>query len=943
MLNVSDAVFNTNLPVPLIREIRIIPIDQEQEQIKQFSFVVDVVISTRNPNYDSAFNLNVSAIMSRKNETFIDRPQVLMSYAKSSSPFVKNIKIDNLIKNTSTQYYNKNSDSTLYSKVISVPFSLESVNDINYLSILCFTNSISKRSDSNVPFNMESQLADTSRPVLEKVIQRGTISRQSVVYKMIDTVAGYGQEGDVWAGPVHMHPGNGLMAEAQHIDKPHPRLSMVMLPNQKIKDYRTKLVNNFIKSQRRPEVSGNYLSKVYYSRSKDGSVKIHTTFNLLDYVRDNAQLSHLFGSDESLLSTAKLLDIKVYRTTVGKTNYGNHLTPDKISDTACIDESLSKRLVGTLSDGAVQVITPNPTSINNNFLSLLIDDSQIVDEKEGLYHYDIEIEMNDNSAKVLSDLTSQLKDTLVEAQHYDLKVNNYDKKVKDYDFNTFVRERQLKTDNSWKRSLELYISILRFMFGRSVGDTAVSLVARRMLAFVNPYSVTPESLSEFNSILNDFIQIVDKSIQKYSTGNIHKSKNFNSKIAGSSPLVKKLKFVSDIKENYENKLTINNGFDYLGEFISPSTRGLGQISFRQYELRIDKEVQKYNVPSPNQAGVNKYGFLSPRFVSTNTISIETAKNINFDQSLDLLSANENKSTMSKNFKANPGIETAKFDSMDFLLGQSGLQFEPKLTSLKKIRNSIPGKTAEIIDSSEYLSDSSPFVKTGRDARTAVSGSELIKFKNDVRESTKFADNPLLKGLVEAKATSFKAVKASDIELISGSLAATQLQNAPESIQELNSLEQNINFNSVVRVEYSTGNGDQWLPLNNQSYQTIKNTSAAIVCRVSQQNKVLNVENKFHLEGYDQLFILGDTTEQAANSRPTSDQLIDSIKKDVKKLFTETLNYKSAGGGVMSEYLSSAMATRNLAVSGPRRSRRRRQRVTTTARTTGGTTSGGGRY
>ena len=91
-----------------------------------------------------------------------------------------------------------------------------------------------------------------------------------------------------------------------------------------------------------------------------------------------------------------------------------------------------------------------------------------------------------------------------------------------------------------------------------------------------------------------------------------------------------------------------------------------------------------------------------------------------------------------------------------------------------------------------------------------------------------------------------------------------------------------------------------------------------------------------------MFILGDTTEQAANSRPTSDQLIDSIKKDVKKLFTETLNYKSAGGGVMSEYLSSAMATRNLAVSGPRKSRRR-QRTATTARTAGGATSGGGSY
>ena len=940
MLNISPAVFNSSLPVPLIKEIRIIPVEQKQEQIKQLNIVVDVVVSTKKPNYNNAFNLNVSAVMSPRDEKYINRPEVLARYAKSSSPIIKNIKIDNLAKNVSTQYFNKDVDSALYSKVISVPLTLQTISNIRHLSILCFTNSISNRQDSNTPFNLAAQAVSTGRPILEKVIQQGSVSRQSAVFKMTDTVAGYGKEGDVWVGPVHLHPRNGLMAEAQHVDRPHPGLSMVMLPNQKIKDYRIKLVNNLISSRRRSEEARDYLTKVYYSRSKDGSVKIHTTFNLLNYVRDNAQLSHLFGSDDGLLSTAELLDIKVYRSFVGKTNYGNYLTPDKISDTACVDQSLSKRLIGTLSDGDVQIITPNPTSINNNFLPLLIVDNQMANETEGLYHYDIEIEMNDNSAKVVSDLTGQLKNALVEAQYYDLKVNNYDKKVKDYDFNTLAREQQLKTDNSWKRSLELYISILRFMFDRSVGKIPINLIARNMLAFANPYSVTSESLSEFNNILNGFIETVDKNIQK-STGNIHKDKNFNSKIAGSSPLVKKLKFVSDIKENYANQLTKNNGFDYFGEFIASSNTGLGQISFRQYELRIDKEVQKYDVPSPNQIGVNKYGFLSPRFVSTDTISIETAKNIDFNQSLDLLSANENKSTMSKNFKGNPTIETAKFDSMDFLLGQSGLQFEPKLTSLKKIRDSIPGKTAEVVDSSDYLSDTSPFVKTGRDARTAASGSELIKFKNDIRENTKFADNPLLKGLIEAKSTSFKVVEASDAELISDSLAANQLQSDPESMQELNSLEQNINFNSVVRVEYSTGNGDQWLPLNNQSYQTIKNTSGAIVCRVSQQNKILNVENKFRLEGYDQLFILGDTTEQAVNNRPTSDQLIDSIKKGVRKLFTETLNYKSAGGGVMSEYLSSPVTSGELSVSRPTQSRRRA--IAAPRRGTGGSTSGGGGY
>ncbi|HAI37797.1 MAG TPA: hypothetical protein DCM40_06570, partial [Maribacter sp.] len=235
MLNISPAVFNSSLPVPLIKEIRIIPVEQKQEQIKQLNIVVDVVVSTKKPNYNNAFNLNVSAVMSPRDEKYVNRPEVLAKYAKSSSSIIKNIKIDNLAKNVSTQYFNKDVDSALYSKVISVPLTLQTISNIRHLSILCFTNSISNRQDSNTPFNLAAQAVSTGRPILEKVIQQGSVSRQSAVFKMTDTVAGYGKEGDVWVGPVHLHPRNGLMAEAQHVDRPHPGLSMVMLPNQKIK------------------------------------------------------------------------------------------------------------------------------------------------------------------------------------------------------------------------------------------------------------------------------------------------------------------------------------------------------------------------------------------------------------------------------------------------------------------------------------------------------------------------------------------------------------------------------------------------------------------------------------------------------------------------------------------------------------------------------------
>ena len=68
----------------------------------------------------------------------------------------------------------------------------------------------------------------------------------------------------------------------------------------------------------------------------------------------------------------------------------------------------------------------------------------------------------------------------------------------------------------------------------------------------------------------------------------------------------------------------------------------------------------------------------------------------------------------------------------------------------------------------------------------------------------------------------------------------------------------------------------------------------------------------------------------------------SIKKDVKKLFIETLNYRVAGGGVMTEYLSSPVSTRDLAVSRPAAARRTAG-TTVAPRSTGGSTGGGGSY
>ena len=689
---------------------------------------------------------------------------------------------------------------------------------------------------------------------------------------------------------------------------PHPaRLNEV--PNLKIKDYRTSVINSLVSSKlRRAPRIGKYLSNVSYSRTKAGAVRICADFQFLQYVRNNASLSYLFDNNLALLSAVDVLDIKVYRREIGSTNYGNYLTPIIPLDNQATEDQSSKRLIGTLTTGEVKVLRANAASNSTDVMPLLIVDNQMQDEIEGYYHYDIEIEINDNSAKIVSELANTLQDKITATNSYRLKFNNYGKSGYNIQQNIMARETELASDNSWKAALESYVSILQFLFGANVGPIPVGLVAQNLLSLASPYSASQKSLSEFNRILNDFVKILLFKAEKKSTGRIDKVQSFNSAIAASGPLVRKLKFVSDIKENYFNSLSNNTGYDYLGSSTQQSDSGLSRIGFDQFKNRISNEVTKYEVSSSNNVNINKFGFLSPSEVKTNTTSFKVQKKNSINKSLDLLQANEVPSTKSKNFKANSDLKTSQADSIASLLGTSGVMFSPNTVRLKDIMNSTSARNQEISDSSNYFSSTSEFTKDDRDTDSAVSGSSESKIKQLSSRREDYIDNDFVQFAVEQRAADFKQIKPTDLEAIQGSIAYEQLTKSPESFESLNVLEKNLNFNSVVKIEYSVGNGDSWAPMTAQNFDALKNSNNPVLCRLTEPSNVLNVPNKFKLEKYDEMFILGDQEPKTTSGNINAERVMKRINKNVTKLFNSSLNVKGASGVVMSEYLSSRPAT-----------------------------------
>lgn len=901
MLNVSNGVYDTTLPTVLIKEIDILRSDQQQEQIKEFSIIVRALVQTTSPTYNTTFNLNVSAITSEDEESLLGVGDTIKRYAYRQSDLVKNTHINNLSEEGSKTYFNSKEDSTIFSKVVDVPIVIKSTIPLQHLSILCFTSEIVTDQQLSLGTNFS-----ISRHLVERVKTAGVVNRTSVVYKLLETVEGFGTEGEIWAGPVHRHSQTGLMAGDTHSDRRHPRLEEFEVPNQKIKDYRTSVVNSLVSSRLRTEPSmREYFSSVSYTRTKNGSVRVCADFHFLQYVRSNAALSYLFDNSTALLSAVDILDIKVYRREIESTSYGNYLTPIRPVGEQTISSRASRRLVGTLSDGSVKVIRANASDNGVSIMPLLIVDNQMQDEIEGYYHYDIEIEINDNSLKIVSEMIGDLQDKITIANSYNLKFNNYGKKGFDVQQNVIARETELAADKSWKSSLEAYISILQFVFGARVGPIPIGLIAQNMLTFASPYSASQKSLSEFNKILNDFVEVMIHKTSNKSTGKIQKSQNFNSSIAGAEPLVRKLKVVSDIKKNYLNSLSNKAGFDYLGNDVQQSDSGLSRIGFDQFKNRIISEEAKYDVASTNNIEINKFGFISPSEVKTNTTSFKVQKENSLNKSLDLLQANEVVSTKSKNFKANSNLKDSQSDAVQSLLGASGIMFSPGVIPLKSVYNQKPsGRVSTAADSSNYFSSTSDFAKENKSAKAAVSGSLESKIKQMSRRRSDYIDSNLIQFAIQQKAADFKDVKPVNEEAISGSLAYEQLTKSPESFNSLNVLEKNLNFNSVVKIEYSVGNGDSWAPMTAQNFDTLRNSNKPVLCRLTEPNNVLNVPNKFKLERYDEMFILGDQDPRTTTGNISSERVMKTINKNVTKLFNESLNIKGASGVVMSEYLSS---------------------------------------
>ena len=383
-----------------------------------------------------------------------------------------------------------------------------------------------------------------------------------------------------------------------------------------------------------------------------------------------------------------------------------------------------------------------------------------------------------------------------------------------------------------------------------------------MIIFASPNSADQRSLYTFQSIIEDFIGQLNAAFAVPPIGKSSAKPKFGSKISTANAQLRRLKYVCTPKKKYYHEFNSATGLDYVG-IPAIARRTLPRISYKGYQSRVAKEVEKFNVEAANSLAVNRYGFLTPAQVNTNTANIEMTRATNFEQAVDLLQAATSPSSQSpaNNYMGSPEVPDIGKTDINNLLGLNGVMVSPTYngrTQLQQAYNALPGTSVDT-DSSNYLSSGSSFTRDETAARTALSGSEQFKYKSYNVATAGVLQSDVVNILVEKTADSYRKPEPVNLLNIQGSLAYMELSGSTADFDSMNPLEQNINFNSVAKVEYLRGFGAAgrplWRLLDTGTFTRAMERGNPLLCRLSEPAQVLNVKNYFNVGTYDSLLSL----------------------------------------------------------------------------------------
>jgi len=321
-----------------------------------------------------------------------------------------------------------------------------------------------------------------------------------------------------------------------------------------------------------------------------------------------------------------------------------------------------------------------------------------------------------------------------------------------------------------------------------------------------------------------------------------------------------------------------------------------RMTYDNYLARINNELKKYNVPRPNDAGINKFGFLSPArlFSGGSVVETSTAKLVQ-DVANGILNASLAPDPNSDAFVPGNSSDKIYKEQVNSILGFSDIAMVPNTMPLADIV-SAPEPISQVTIMSSFFLPTGPigtsFNKDSLGASTAASGSNINTMMIRRPRTMQIGRSRAASFFVNRKASGFKPTPVfRATPNIQGSIAAEAAVQAPSNTELNSSFGNSVNFNSIVEVQYFDGytvsngvvnlNAPVWRTMTKTVYEKSRQEKLTLLCRILLTTKSMQMKNLYALPEYDNLFILGDTTSTPSSTDRRWERVYEAILKQMK--------------------------------------------------------------
>ena len=704
-------------------------------------------------------------------------------------------------------------------------------------------------------FRMYKNRISIGNVIRETLLQKKKTPTTLTLYRLAESVPGYGIEGSIWPGSAHRE-GKKLMAGNIHVAKKHPTLQSERVPNIKIKDMRIlQAAAAIAPSYSTVKMGVPCVSALEISRGSLGAANGMFSFDILNFMRINSALSGIMTNQDSILDSSTLDDVIIYQKKSGLNLKGNSLTP--VPMLSCgLGKTNGFKKVASLNNSCEILDTANNGSAVQDISFI---DTTIKGMSTGFVEYKVELLVSDRSKETIQGLIN--------------KMNLYTKQAREKMIDSPTDTFNISLASILERMIDLYLKSLDYLYGEEIfGGSTLGYWRDNLVA--TTYSTSGSNRGKMNilKIVEDYTKDLNALIQR--TGrSTSSSANFRSVMG-----MKKSDTVLTHRHDFADKLEIqgppNVGMSYIDDIIPDQSAITPQISFDSYNTRAVEEINKYNISNPESKKVNKYGFLSPSFVGLGKKNIINTKALVPDSSkfLPLVRSRLGDKEVQNNKPKND-------DALNKLqiLQDSGVAIVPLKVSLKKevIAPSVTNPTSTA--AAGYLSRSSKFYMQNLQALPNIGSQKSIVRRKGRKDLTK---SPLVDKLVNKTITNFKPQKeVKNTNLINGSVALAKTEEDTTIVAKSDSMTAIVNYGSMTQVQYlepykeSEGIKKQnWKILDNYTFENAQKDKTPLICRVVKVTNTVAANQKLGMKPLSSLFTLGEVKIKKSKKTPPVEKM-----------------------------------------------------------------------